>query len=1102
MGEIFIDETGARRSNMMDKNTFIRIQNKVPVVGDVGHIVRGDTNSNIITFEMERYHDGEDLKDKDIRIIVKNELGVYAEDAYDIRYSNLHIRFSWLLSSADTLNGDVEVTVEVYGNSSIGRTYSLNSIPFKLKIEDSLRATDTPVVVPDNWFTITDTRISALENDVENIQDNIDLSAYQTKVDLTLNTTAKQVNLAINELNGKIHDHTNKDILDKLDMSNAGELLFNGNKINSVDEISIDNRIDEKVPIKITEKEKTDYDDAVTKKHEHSNKQVIDNFTTNAQGELLYNNKKISSDWTGITDKPFELVDEQDFNINADNTLSVANVVKQKTSMPIASLDEFNSIYQYTGKTTADLVNGFFYKCIAVYDDQNVLTGYEWKPLTVQPDDGSSKYVTKTELETHAKSNTHITQGERNSWNNKANPDDIPTKVSDLVDDVNLSQIHTHSNQTDVLDRLGVNDNNKLTYNGVLVAADMPLSSDEDNIIVSKADGFYVPKTDLSEYSKTTEIITSSPTRTEDAVDEAINNSHTHNNKDSVLDKLDVNNSNQLLFNGVMVASGTPISSDTDNSIINKSDGLYVAKPDLSNYAKKTEIITSTSTRSEGAIDTAISNSHTHGNKATVLDKLNVNDNNKLTYDGKVIEANVELSSDSDNDLTLGSDNKLYHKPNHTHTNKTVLDKISENGGILTYDGIAIKSSVDISSESDNILVKKDDGLYVPAQSGSSGSVTVSPDSNNIIQNKANGLFAENKVESVNGISPVTDSKDIILTLDNIADGTNRKLGSATVSISSENDNIIENKSDGLYATVDLSSYETTEHAQDTYATQTALQGVQEQMSGYLNEDDAKAMYMAKSDYIDPTTNEINGSTIKKQSVKYSDLDEVGQLDGLTLEQKLLNHLKNTQIHNLGNLSSVLINTSEWNNGLLTNFVVTDSGTMQLTPSSTTDNAYTTDKAEFVSMVYDIGEVLPFQLVTFDAVYNPYIVNIKFYVRTGTTPAYSGSTWTAWQDITSSMSLTGVSSQYIQIKIEAQTANEYKNIEFNYIQIFYGQDTESEVIDARKSSTNTYPSLKQRLDNMDNEINTVFTVVDQYSKLDETDVNDIVADLQAIIAIN
>lgn len=1076
MGEIFIDETGARRSNMADENSIIRIEDKTPIVGEIGKILRGDTNSNIITFEMERYHDGEDLKNKSIRLVIKNELGIYTEDAYDIRYSNNRLRFSWLLTSPDTVNGDNLVNVEVYGTSSTGKTFSLNTVPFVLKVNDTIRASDSIIEIPDDWFTRTDSRLSALEQQMGSIH----LDQYQKIHDVTLKTQAKDVVPAINELNGMAHVHNNKTVIDGLLISSAGE--------------------------------------------------------------LTYNNVPVLTDWVSVFNKPFSTLDMNVFKVT-NGMLQINGSVEaiQKDTMPTASQTYLNKIYQYTGTTTSDFVNGYFYKCIAEYDNYGHVTGYKWDIITTQPDAGVKIYATKTELGTHASSNMHITQGERTLWTNKAEVSDIPTKVSELTDDVNLSQIHTHNNKVDVLDKLGVNSNNQLLFNGAMVASGTPISNDPKNIIVNKSDGLYVPETDLSDYSKTVDVITSSTTRTEKAIDNVIADSHTHKNKTTILDKLDVNSGGKLTFDNKVVGDGVGLSTDKDNSLSLGSDGNLYYKTD-----------------------------HTHNNK-TILD--NIGDNNgELTYNGNTISSDIDISNKANNILTKQTDgyyvdgsaaqvavstdtgNVLVNKTNGLYVPSTQVSISAIAGNTLENktDGLYVPSAgVTISPDTDNILVNRTNGLYVP-QTG----ISISADTGNTIKMKLDGLYADNAVETVNNVAP-TGFKNIALTLDEIPDGTTRKLvtyetqnlspiyfgdsdkvvtseylnnqftnknsildkldknsngaltfdgqdvATSSVNISADQDNIIENRSDGLYATVDLTPYETITHAQSTYATQAYAQNTHTLLTtDYLTKKNAGTLYMALAKYTDPNTNEIEGSSVKKQSIKYSDLDDVGQLDGVVLEQKLLNHLANTQIHNLGNLSSVLINSSEWNNGILTDFVVANDGTMQLAPSTTTTGAYTQNLATFVSKIYDVGDTLPFQLITFDAVYDPYIVNIKFYVRTGTTSTYSASDWTAWKDVTATKSLSGISTRYIQLKVEAQTANEYKNVKFNYVQMFYGQDTESEVTEAREGLTVKHATLKQHFDDIENRTVVLETAVNKYSTLDQTDINDIVADLDTIIATN
>ena len=49
----------------------------------------------------------------------------------------------------------------------------------------------------------------------------------------------------------------------------------------------------------------------------------------------------------------------------------------------------------------------------------------------------------------------------------------------------------------------------------------------------------------------------------------------------------------------------------------------------------------------------------------------------------------------------------------HDHANKSVLDKISEISGILSYNGNILQTELKLSSEAYNAIVKKTDGLYV-----------------------------------------------------------------------------------------------------------------------------------------------------------------------------------------------------------------------------------------------------------------------------------------------------------------------------------------------------------------------------------------------------
>lgn len=150
-------------SNMSDEHQIIKITERTPTVPHIGKIVQGDTNSNLLTFEINRYYEGVDLYDKSIKFIVKNEYGVFTEPAVNLQYNDTLLRFSWILSYAATTGGPVTAAIEFYGLTDSGENYSFKTTPFTIKIEESLDATDITILPPVNWFVDTENRLSDLE---------------------------------------------------------------------------------------------------------------------------------------------------------------------------------------------------------------------------------------------------------------------------------------------------------------------------------------------------------------------------------------------------------------------------------------------------------------------------------------------------------------------------------------------------------------------------------------------------------------------------------------------------------------------------------------------------------------------------------------------------------------------------------------------------------------------------------------------------------------------------------------------------------------------------------------------------------------------------
>lgn len=167
----FIDSTNVYigESEMSDEHQIINIINKTPIPGNIGKIVRGDNNSNILTFEMKRYYDGVDLSDKDIKILVDNgKDDVFADSTVNLKYTDDLIRFSWILNSASTrIVGKVKAACAISGSED-GKDYVLKTTPFIIDVVDTLDMSDLLADAPVDWVTRIENRLGALENSFSN----------------------------------------------------------------------------------------------------------------------------------------------------------------------------------------------------------------------------------------------------------------------------------------------------------------------------------------------------------------------------------------------------------------------------------------------------------------------------------------------------------------------------------------------------------------------------------------------------------------------------------------------------------------------------------------------------------------------------------------------------------------------------------------------------------------------------------------------------------------------------------------------------------------------------------------------------------------------
>lgn len=167
----FIDLEGhIIKSSMQDEHQIIKIIEKTPKINNIGKIVCGDINSNLLTFEINRYYDNVDLLTKNAKIIIKNELGIFTEEAVNIQYNNELLRFSWILSDSVTYKSGTITAAIIFIGIESDKNYALKTVPFTLKIENSLDFLDERPMQQD-WVIDIENRISEIENNTPNIGD-------------------------------------------------------------------------------------------------------------------------------------------------------------------------------------------------------------------------------------------------------------------------------------------------------------------------------------------------------------------------------------------------------------------------------------------------------------------------------------------------------------------------------------------------------------------------------------------------------------------------------------------------------------------------------------------------------------------------------------------------------------------------------------------------------------------------------------------------------------------------------------------------------------------------------------------------------------------
>ena len=89
----------------------------------------------------------------------------------------------------------------------------------------------------------------------------------------------------------KAHEHGNKNILDKFSYNTStNQLIYDGTPVTALTRSQIEDIIHDEVPIILSSDDKINYDDAVNKKHEHKNKDFLDSLSYDSlNNRIMYN---------------------------------------------------------------------------------------------------------------------------------------------------------------------------------------------------------------------------------------------------------------------------------------------------------------------------------------------------------------------------------------------------------------------------------------------------------------------------------------------------------------------------------------------------------------------------------------------------------------------------------------------------------------------------------------------------------------------------------------------------------------------------------------------------------------------------------------------
>ena len=169
---------------MTDEHLAIKIEKRnILLDNNENMVIQGDNDSQIITFEIDRYQDGVDISDKIITIKYINALGKgYRAKASKVTLSDdeTTITFAWLISmSVTAASGNVKFAVEVIGDVRNNDYYIWQTLPATIPVQVGIGVTGFDEEESPDWYLDILNKIQYLSDKIDTVDNSIDWSEVE-----------------------------------------------------------------------------------------------------------------------------------------------------------------------------------------------------------------------------------------------------------------------------------------------------------------------------------------------------------------------------------------------------------------------------------------------------------------------------------------------------------------------------------------------------------------------------------------------------------------------------------------------------------------------------------------------------------------------------------------------------------------------------------------------------------------------------------------------------------------------------------------------------------------------------------------------------------